>query len=159
MPKKKKSQGKTPTTLAERMVIARERMGISQAAVARRVDTSPQAIQQLESGNNQSSRRLVDIAVALHVRPEWLQHGIGDMTGGGSGGHDDLMLIDVLVGVLTALKDLDLDPPPERVAEIFVYMLKRLEDVSPEVWRAKAEEWSKEVVSFSQFTETRKAIR
>lgn len=148
--RKKKIQRSAASTLAERLVAARERAGISQAEVARRVDSSPQTIQQLESGSNQSSRRLVHIAVALHVRPEWLELGLGEMTGG-AGGHDTRMLADVMSGVLTALKDTDL--PPDRLAEIVVYMLRRVEDVSPELWREKAEEWSKEIVSFAHFTE------
>lgn len=151
--RKTKVQRPTSSTLAQRLVMARERSEISQAELARRVGTSPQAVQQLESGSNQSSRRLVDMAVVLHVRPEWLHLGQGEMTGG-MGTHDDLMLVDVLAGVLTAVKDVQLSP--EYTAEIFVHMLRRLEDVSPEVWRGKAEEWSREVVSFGKFAETRK---
>lgn len=149
----KKIQPSEPSTLAERLVIARKRMGISQAELARPIGLSPQTIQQLESGKNKSSRRLVDIANTLHVRPEWLQRGDGEMTNC-AGDRDDMMLMDVLTGVLTALEDTNL--PAERMAEIFVYMLRRVEDLSPGIWREKAEEWSREGVSFTRFTEKRK---
>lgn len=65
--------------LAERIIAAREHLGVTQAELAKRVQLSQQAIQKLESGKSESSRRLTEIAVACGVRPEWLSNESGSM--------------------------------------------------------------------------------
>ncbi|WP_313415878.1 S24 family peptidase [Stenotrophomonas sp.] len=69
------------TTLAERLVAARERSGLSQTALAKSVGISQQAIAQLESGKAKKTGALAEIARSLDVDPLWLALGVGDMLG------------------------------------------------------------------------------
>jgi len=62
--------------LNERVVTAREHAGLTQAKLASLAKLSQQAIQKLESGKSNSSRRLTQIALACGVRPEWLASGV-----------------------------------------------------------------------------------
>lgn len=66
-------------TLAERLKIAMRDAKITQASLAERIGVSQAAIQKLTSGKAKSSTKLVDIARALDVRPEWLSDEVGDM--------------------------------------------------------------------------------
>lgn len=66
-------------TLAERLKIAMDAMGLTQAALAERVGVSQAAIQKLTSGKAAKSKKLVQIANALEVSPNWLDNGSGDM--------------------------------------------------------------------------------
>lgn len=59
-------------TLAERLKLAMREAGLTQTALAKRAGVSQAAIQKLTSGNAKSSTKLIDIARALSVRPEWL---------------------------------------------------------------------------------------
>lgn len=68
--------------LAKRVRYAREQLSISQSELARRVGIRPQAIQFIEAGRVRRPRNLVEIAAALHVNPEWLLFGKGNMTTG-----------------------------------------------------------------------------
>ena len=63
------------------LLIARKNRGISQEALANLLDPplSQSAIAHIENGRNESSRHLVWIAAALHVRAEWLVTGKGEM--------------------------------------------------------------------------------
>ncbi|WP_025122261.1 MULTISPECIES: helix-turn-helix transcriptional regulator [unclassified Serratia (in: enterobacteria)] len=63
------------TTLSERLSIAMELRGISQGMLAERVGVSQPSIWKLVSGRTHSSRKLVEIARELNVRPEWLARG------------------------------------------------------------------------------------
>lgn len=66
-------------TLAQRIIAAREHKGLTQDGLGKAVGVSQQAIQKLESGKAESSRRLTQIAVACGVRPEWLANESGAM--------------------------------------------------------------------------------
>ncbi|HEJ9227976.1 TPA: helix-turn-helix transcriptional regulator [Klebsiella oxytoca] len=52
---------------------------LSQAQLAERVGISQPAVQKMASGKTTGSRKMVEIARALNVRPEWLSAGIGTM--------------------------------------------------------------------------------
>ncbi|WP_298134171.1 helix-turn-helix domain-containing protein [Acidiferrobacter sp.] len=64
-------------TLAKRLRYARERMGLTQSELARRVKLRPQAIQFIESGHVRRPRSIVEIARVLGVNAEWLLLGEG----------------------------------------------------------------------------------
>ena len=54
---------------------ARERAGLTQSELARRVGVKPQSIQALESGAAKSTSHLVAIARTLNVSADWLDRG------------------------------------------------------------------------------------
>lgn len=58
-----------------RVVAAREHAKLTQEALAKAVGVSQQAIQKIESGKSQASRKSTQIAVVCGVRPEWLADG------------------------------------------------------------------------------------
>lgn len=68
--------------LASRLKTARALLGISQADLAKRIGAGQSTIASIENGRNNGSGRLVDIAKALNVRPEWLARGEGPMNVG-----------------------------------------------------------------------------
>lgn len=63
------------TEMKNRLAFAREKRGLSQGALAEKAGVSQVTITHLESGRNQTSKKLVAIAVALGVSAEWLQQG------------------------------------------------------------------------------------
>ncbi|MCY0389604.1 helix-turn-helix transcriptional regulator [Robbsia sp. Bb-Pol-6] len=64
--------------LAQRLVWAREKAELSQAGLAKLVKISQSNIGNLESGARKSSRKIVEIAKALGVSPDWLANGTGN---------------------------------------------------------------------------------
>ena len=66
-------------TFAERLNAAMNMASLSQAQLAERVGISQPAVQKMASGKTTGSRKMVEIARALNVRPEWLSTGIGAM--------------------------------------------------------------------------------
>ena len=66
-------------TFTDRLNTALDAAAISQAQLAEAVGISQPAIQKLTSGKAKSSRKVVEIAKALNVRPEWLSSGLGEM--------------------------------------------------------------------------------
>ncbi|MBA7877235.1 MULTISPECIES: XRE family transcriptional regulator [unclassified Citrobacter] len=66
-------------TFAERLNAAMTAAGVSQGQLAEMVGISQPAIQKMTSGKTNGSRKMVELANALKVRPEWLSSGIGDM--------------------------------------------------------------------------------
>lgn len=67
------------TTLSQRLEIAMTAGGFSQASLAEAAGVSQPTVWKIVSGRTQSSAKIVDLAKALGVRPEWLAHGVGDM--------------------------------------------------------------------------------
>ncbi|MGO3890106.1 MAG: LexA family protein [Paenalcaligenes sp.] len=65
--------------LAKRLKHAREQVGLSQAALAKLIGSGQSTIGSIENGRNQGSGKLLQIARALRVRPEWLETGRGGM--------------------------------------------------------------------------------
>lgn len=61
--------------IGDRIRIARLNLELSQSALAKRANVSQGTIGQLESGRNQSSAKIVELASALNVSPEWLLYG------------------------------------------------------------------------------------
>lgn len=61
-------------TLAKRLKYAREEKGLSQAALAKRIGAGQSTIASIE-GRNKGSGKIVQLAQALDVRPEWLESG------------------------------------------------------------------------------------
>ncbi len=59
-------------SLAHRLKFARERSGLSQSELARRVGVAPQSIQAIEAGKVRRTKVLKRIAVELEVSAEWL---------------------------------------------------------------------------------------
>lgn len=64
-------------TLAERLIWARNRKGLSQASLAKLSGVTQSTIGNLESGLRKSARRLANIATALDVDALWLSEGRG----------------------------------------------------------------------------------
>ncbi|MBF0311475.1 MAG: LexA family transcriptional regulator [Magnetococcales bacterium] len=65
-------------TVGERIRKRRKELGLSQGELALRVGYAGQSsIGEIETGTSQSPGRLVDIARALEVRPDWLHSGEG----------------------------------------------------------------------------------
>lgn len=62
-------------TFAERLIYARKLRGLSQSELSFRADMKPSTLGNLEQGTSQSARKLVQLAEALRVRPEWLASG------------------------------------------------------------------------------------
>lgn len=66
-------------TFAERLNAAMSAADISQGQLADKVGISQPAIQKMTSGKTSGSRKMVELANALGVRPEWLSSGVGEM--------------------------------------------------------------------------------
>jgi len=68
------------STVGNRVKSAREKSGITQGELAKRVNASQQMISELERGNVENSRKLVLIASVLNVSANWLATGISEDT-------------------------------------------------------------------------------
>ena len=62
-------------SLASRLQYAREQRGLSQAQLADKIGTSQVTIAHIESARNQTSKKVVQLAMALGVPAEWLETG------------------------------------------------------------------------------------
>lgn len=67
------------TTLAERLKLAMDMKGFNQAQLAEAAGIAQPSIFKILSGKTQKSGHIVEIAVALGVRPEWLDMNLGPM--------------------------------------------------------------------------------
>jgi transcriptional regulator with XRE-family HTH domain len=65
----------TKTTYSERLTQAMHAAGLTQGALAKAVGMSQSSIWKLTSGAASGSRRTVEIAKVLGVRPDWLASG------------------------------------------------------------------------------------
>ncbi|WP_092289530.1 MULTISPECIES: helix-turn-helix domain-containing protein [unclassified Cupriavidus] len=65
-------------TLAERLLHARKTRGLSQAALGELVGLSQPMIRKIEQGSETS--KVVELAIALGVRPQWLASGAEPMS-------------------------------------------------------------------------------
>jgi len=70
------------TTLAERLKEARSARGLTQKALGDLVGVSQAAIQKIETGKANQTTKLVEIANALGVMPDWLSSGEGAIHNG-----------------------------------------------------------------------------
>ncbi len=96
-------------TVGDRIKRARERLGLNQSELARRVGVRPQAVQQWENGSNfpADRDRYEQIAKVLEVTPYWLEYG-GEST---PVGFDGEMLEIVLSSVRGAEMELGIQLP------------------------------------------------
>lgn len=81
------------SNLAERLKAAMSARNMSQASLAEAAGIAQPSVWKITSGRTKSSKKLVDIANALKVRPEWLLNGSGAMDYQDSGlryGEEDL---------------------------------------------------------------------
>lgn len=65
-------------TFAERVKFARERLGLSQRALAQLLGITQPGVYRMER-SSKSSRQLLQLAEILGVSPEWLQNGTGEI--------------------------------------------------------------------------------
>ncbi len=70
---------KNDSTLSDRLKLAIEKAGISQAELARQIGVKQQAIQYLCSSKTKKSRFTFQIAEALNISATWLASGVGQM--------------------------------------------------------------------------------
>ncbi len=67
--------------LADRLRQRRKQLKLTQAQLAEKAGMTQQTVQQLETRKVLSTGRIVDLAAALGVRPEWLAEEKGPMQG------------------------------------------------------------------------------
>lgn len=114
-------------TFAERLNAAMIAAGVSQGQLAEMVGVSQPAIQKMTSGKTNGSRKMVELANALGVRPEWLSSGQGAMREDGQQpqppfertGDSDVFRLDVL--------DLTVSAGPGIINQEFVEILYSVE--------------------------------
>lgn len=114
-------------TFAERLNAAMIAAGVSQGQLAEMVGVSQPAIQKMTSGKTNGSRKMVELANALGVRPEWLSSGHGAMREDGQQpqsqltktGDSDVFRLDVL--------DLTVSAGPGIINQEFVEILHSVE--------------------------------
>ncbi|EKD8976826.1 TPA: helix-turn-helix transcriptional regulator [Klebsiella pneumoniae] len=113
------------TTLAERLREARKAADMTQKTLGDAVGVSQAAIQKIETGRAAQTTKLLDIAKALRVRPEWLSSGTGAMRADGDDDkkpshiNHDVFRIDIL--------DLAVSAGPGIVNQEFVEILHSVE--------------------------------
>ena len=113
------------TTLAERLREARKAADMTQKALGEAVGISQAAIQKIETGRAAQTTKLLDIAKALRVRPEWLSSGTGAMRADGEDDkkpshiNHDVFRVDIL--------DLAVSAGPGIVNQEFVEILHSVE--------------------------------
>lgn len=66
-------------TFSDRMKFAMNRAGHTQGSLAKAVGMAQSSVWKLTSGDAKGSRRIVEIARVLNVRPEWLAEGVDPM--------------------------------------------------------------------------------
>lgn len=62
----------------ERIKVLRERLGLTQTALAEKINRAPNTINQYEKGKNIPDRTILDICNAFNVNEVWLRTGSGD---------------------------------------------------------------------------------
>ncbi|HHS9899684.1 TPA: S24 family peptidase [Klebsiella quasipneumoniae subsp. similipneumoniae] len=113
------------TTLAERLREARKAADMTQKTLGDAVGVSQAAIQKIEAGRAAQTTKLLDIAKALRVRPEWLSSGTGAMRADGDDDkkpshiNHDVFRVDIL--------DLAVSAGPGIVNQEFVEILHSVE--------------------------------
>ncbi|MHB5245584.1 S24 family peptidase [Klebsiella pneumoniae] len=113
------------TTLAERLREARKAASMTQKTLGDAVGVSQAAIQKIETGRAAQTTKLLDIAKALRVRPEWLSSGAGAMRADGDDDkkpshiNHDVFRVDIL--------DLAVSAGPGIVNQEFVEILHSVE--------------------------------
>lgn len=124
-----------PETVGSRLKAARLLLGLSQSQVADRAGLSQVSIQHLESGRNENSRHLVNVAKAVGVRPEWLFTGANPMVEGPISiprpSPDPYVVVDLLTATFSSANGPDSDNEVSRGLAFKKSWLKR-EGFAPE---------------------------
>ena len=113
------------TTLANRLKEARLLRGLTQKGLADLVGVSQAAIQKIEGGKANQTTKIVEIAKALSVNPEWLSSGNGPMDDGektptlSASKNEDVYRLEVL--------DLGVSAGPGVINSEFVEVLRSVE--------------------------------
>lgn len=63
----------------ERIKVLRERLGLTQTALAEKINRAPNTINQYEKGKNIPDRTILDICNAFNANEMWLRTGSGEM--------------------------------------------------------------------------------
>lgn len=63
----------------ERIKVLRERLGLTQTVLAKKINRAPNTINQYEKGKNIPDRTILDICNAFNVNEVWLRTGSGEM--------------------------------------------------------------------------------
>lgn len=112
-------------TFSERLIAAMNSAGLSQGQLAELVGVSQPAIQKMTSGKTGGSRKIVEIAGALGVRPEWLSSGVGAMRNDGQMPAKPASTIDQVFRV--EVLDLMVSAGPGVVNSEFIEILRSVE--------------------------------
>jgi transcriptional regulator with XRE-family HTH domain len=91
-------------TYGQRLSYARELAGITQKQLGKLIDQAPTTIANIEQGNTARSTRTVQIAAALGVRAEWLEHGYEPMVRSPAPEVNDLELLQMITRLPPAQK-------------------------------------------------------
>lgn len=75
-------------TLSDRLKLAMEEGGFTQASLAEAAGIAQPSVWKITSGKTQTSSKIVELATALGVRPEWLAKGVGPMRDGKQSSRD-----------------------------------------------------------------------
>lgn len=63
----------------ERIKVLREHLGLTQTALAEKINRAPNTINQYEKGKNIPDRTILDICNAFNANELWLRNGSGEM--------------------------------------------------------------------------------
>lgn len=109
-------------TFADRLKRARERMGLNQSELARRVGVKPQSVQQWETGQNlpAGKDRYEALGRALNVSPQWLEYGEKAM----GPAIDHAALERIVSAVKGAEAELGIELTPDEAAQIMTDLYK-----------------------------------
>lgn len=107
------------SSIGERLRTARKRLDWSQTRLSAESGVRQQTIGSLESGNNQRTGFMVDLAKALKVRPEWLHD--GELPMEVVKGEPPLLNEAILEAVITAIEEsiaergISIEPPRKAI--------------------------------------------
>ena len=87
------------SSLAERLVLAMDKMGMTQHQLASVSGVSQASISKISRGESKRSGYVVELANSLGVNPQWLATGEGEMWIGGEIGTAAISALEKLVGV------------------------------------------------------------
>lgn len=143
-------------SLGDRVRRLREQKGWSQKKLASMIPgTSQQSIDQLEQGMVARPRYLLELALALDARQEWLLTGYGKPQASADGDVDYALLIPVMAAVEQALEALNLQldrvHKGRLICTLYDYMLSE-EGRSPEQLEAAA----RNIVRYEELLQRRK---
>jgi transcriptional regulator with XRE-family HTH domain len=116
-----------PTELGQRLRAARDAAGLSQRGAAKVLgNVTHGAVSQWESSGQISTDNLLRAAAAYQADPMWIMTGRGRAPGTGHRPEcDRAIMTDAITSVLTVLRDMGRQPPPEVTARIINLIYNR----------------------------------